>query len=101
MAILDELVKQIENPELRVRIATEVEKLAKQKKFGLVFEEHLPECTPLWDIPVKKGCKVALKTGHVSDFYTVLKIKDCKAICLNIKKSSTSEFNVNELVTVA
>lgn len=101
MAILDELVKQIENPELRVRIATEVEKLAKQKKFGLVFEEHLPECTPLWDIPVKKGCKVALKTGHVSDFYTVLKIKDCKAICLNINKSSTSEFNVNELVTVA
>lgn len=49
MAILDELVTQIENPDLRARIAAEVEKLAKQKKFGLVFEEHLPECTPLWD----------------------------------------------------
>lgn len=31
MAILDELVTQIENPDLRKRIAAEVEKLAKQK----------------------------------------------------------------------
>lgn len=61
MAILDELVTQIENPDLRARIAAEVEKLAKQKKFGLVFEEHLPECTPLWDIPVKAGRKAALE----------------------------------------
>ncbi len=101
MAILDELVTQIENPDLRARIAAEVEKLAKQKKFGLVFEEHLPECTPLWDIPVKMGSKVALKTGQVSDFYTVLKIEDGVASCLNKDKSATAEFSVDELVSVA
>lgn len=101
MAILDELVTQIENPDLRARIAAEVEKLAKQKKFGLVFEEHLPECTPLWDIPVKKGSKVALKAGQVSDFYTVLKIEDGVATCLNKDKSATVQFNVDELVCVA
>lgn len=101
MAILDELVTQIENPDLRERIATEVEKLAKQKKFGLVFEEHLPECTPLWDIPVKAGRKAALKTGQVSDFYTVLKIEDGVATCLNKDKSATAEFPMEELVCVA
>lgn len=101
MAILDELVTQIENPDLRARIAAEVEKLAKQKKFGLVFEEHLPECTPLWDIPVKAGCRAALKTGHVNDFYTVLKIEDGVATCLNKDKSATAEFPVGELVCVA
>lgn len=101
MAILDELVSQIEDPTLRTRIATEVEKLAKQKKFGLVFEEHLPECTPLWDIPVKKGSKVALKAGAVSDFYTVLKIEDGVALCLNKDKSATEEFAVKDLVSVA
>lgn len=101
MAILDELVTQIENPDLRARIAAEVEKLAKQKKFGLVFEEHLPECTPLWDIPVKKGSKVALKAGQVSDFYTVLKIENGIATCLNKDKSATAEFAVDELVSVA
>ena len=87
MAILDELVTQIENPDLRARIAAEVEKLAKQKKFGLVFEEHLPECTPLWDIPVKAGRKAALKTGHINDFYTVFKIEDGVATCLNKEKA--------------
>ena len=101
MAILDELVTQIENPDLRARIAAEVEKLAKQKKFGLVFEEHLPECTSLWDIPVKAGRKAALKTGHVNDFYTVLKIEDGVATCLNKDKSATAEFPVEELVCVA
>ena len=101
MAILDELVSQIEDPDLRARIAAEVEKLAKQKKFGLVFEEHLPECTPLWDIPVKKGSKVALKTGLVSDFYTVLRIEDGVATCLNKDKSATAEFALEELVSVA
>ena len=101
MSILNDLITQIENPDLRARIAAEVEKLAKQKKFGLVFEEHLPECTPLWDIPVKKGGKVALKTGQVSDFYTVLKIEDGIATCLNKDKSATAEFDVDELITVA
>lgn len=29
-------------------------KLAKQNKFGLVFENHIPEFTPVYDIPVKR-----------------------------------------------
>ena len=101
MAIINELVSQIEDPILRGRISAELEKMAKQKKFGLVFEEHLPECTPLWDIPVKKGSKVAVKTGKVNDFYTVLKIEDDIATCLNKDKSATEEFFVEELVSVA
>lgn len=101
MATIHELIEKIDNPELRDRIAAEVDKLTKQKKFGLVFEEHLPECTPLYDIPVRKGAKVALKTGKVSDYYTVLKIQDGKALCLNQDQSETAEFPLNELVCVA
>ncbi len=101
MAILNDLVSQIEDKALRERIAAEVDKLAKQKKFGLVFEEHLPECTPLYDIPVKKGAKVALKAGEVNDFYTVLKIEDGKALCLNKDKTDTAKFAVDELVCIA
>ena len=101
MATVHELIAKIENPELRERIAAEVDKLAKQKKFGLVFEEHLPECTPLYDVPIRKGAKVALKTGQVSDFYTVLRIEDGKATCLNKDKNSTVEFAVNELMSIA
>lgn len=60
MSTLNELIEQVENPELKARIRTEVARLSKQKKFGLVFEEHLPECTPLYEIPVKKGATVAI-----------------------------------------
>lgn len=101
MAALNELIQKIENPELRAEIQAAADKLAKQKKFGLVFEEHLPECTPLYDIPVKKGAKVSLKTGKVSDFYTVLKIEGGKALCLNKDRTETAEFAVDDLVCIA
>ena len=101
MAIINELIEQIEDKNLRERIASEIDKMTKQKKFGLVFEEHLPECTPLWDIPVRKGSKVALKAGQVGEFYTVLKIEDGNAICLNKDRSGTEVFALDELVSVA
>ena len=50
---------------------------------------------------MKAGRKAALKTGHVNDFYTVLKIEDGVATCLNKDKSATAEFPVEELVCVA
>lgn len=101
MAAINDLIAQIENPELRARIQAEVDRMNKQKKFGLVFEEHLPECTPLYDIPVKKGALVALKTGKVSDVYRVLNIKGDEAECKKKDVDGLMTFNVDELVTVA
>ena len=101
MAAINDLIAQIENPELRARIQAEVDRMNKQKKFGLVFEEHLPECTPLYDIPVKRGALVALKTGKVSEVYRVLKIKGDEAECKKKDADEIEPFNVNELVTVA
>ena len=42
MAAINDLINQIDDLELRERIKTEVDKLSKQKKFGLVFEDHVP-----------------------------------------------------------
>lgn len=47
MAAINDLISQNQDVELRERIQKEVNKLSKQKKFGLVFAEHMPECTPL------------------------------------------------------
>lgn len=101
MAAINDLINQIENPELRARIQQEVDRMNKQKKFGLVFEEHLPECTPLYDIPVRKGSTVALKAGKVNETYVVLKLKDGMAICLPKGGGEPSEFPVADLVSVA
>lgn len=101
MALLQELIKQIDDPALRDRIMLETNKLMKQKKFGLVFEEHLPECTPLYDVPVKVGAKVALKTGYVSDIYTVLKIDDAGVLCDRRENHEQKVLALDNLVVVA
>lgn len=101
MSTLNELIEQIENPELRKRIADEVTKLNKQKKFGLVFEEHLPECTPLYDIPVKCGALVMQKGGDIKELYYVRSIADGVAECIRKDGSETASIAVDSLVTVA
>ena len=104
MATLNDLVGQIENAALRERIEEEIKRVVKQKKFGLVFEEHLPECTPLWEIPVKRGSLVAKKDGKMDDVWRVAKIKDGKAICVRdvtAGETNAVELELSDLVTVA
>ena len=101
MALLQDLIQQIDDPALKERILQETNKLLKQKKFGLVFEEHLPECTPLYDVPIRVGSKVALKTGYVSDIYTVMNIDEDEVQCDRRETHEQKTFRLDELVTVA
>lgn len=102
MAALNDLINQITDTELRDRIQREVDRLAKQKKFGLVFEEHLPECTPLYDMPVKTGCQVMMRDSKEDKYvYTVLKLEEGQATC--IRKGNKEEpvvFSVSDIVRV-
>lgn len=101
MAAINDLVNQIENQELRIRIQQEIERMNKQKKFGLVFEEHLPECTPLYDVSVRKGSLVALKKGDINNLYTVININERLVLCKKYDGNETNEFNMDELFSVA
>ena len=101
MAELHELIEKIENPELRAQIQAAADRLTKQKKFGLVFEEHLPECTPLYDIPVRKGLKVSVRNGKANETYTVLKVENGVATCLPKNSKEAVQFAVTDLVTTA
>ena len=53
MAAIKDLLQQITDPMLRERLTEEVTRISKNKKFGLVFEEHVPECTPLYGVPIR------------------------------------------------
>ena len=101
MAAIHDLIAQVQDEALRARLQQEIGKIEKTKKFGLVFEEHLPECTPLYDIPVRKGAKVALKAGSISDFYEVLLTNEEKALCHKPGDTEAVEFQINDLVTIA
>ena len=104
MAEIDDLVEQVTDEALRDKLKEAVKNINKQKNFGLVFQEHLPECTPLYDIPIRKGCLAVRKSGSsvkVSEAYFVLRIKGNTAVCIPKAGGEAVEIPKAELVSLA
>ena len=103
MAAINDLISQIQDETLRNRIQEEVSKMAKQKKFGLVFEEHMPESTPLSDMPIKRGCNVMLRDSKDDKaIYVVLKVEGDTAVCVKPEqKDEAVTFELKDIVRVA
>jgi len=81
MARIEEKIAEIADPALRQSIAEEVAKLKKHTRFGLVFEEHQPEVVPIYGKRVKRGERVALKTGNLSEIWRVVSIAAGQVLC--------------------
>lgn len=103
MAAINDLISQIQDETLRNRIQEEVSKMTKQKKFGLVFEEHMPESTPLYDMPIKRGCNVMRRDSKDDkSIYVVLKVEADTAVCVKPEqKDETVTFELKDIVRVA
>jgi len=101
MAAIKDLLQQISDPALKERLFVEIDRLKKNKKFGLVFEEHVPECTPLYGVPIRRNSTVARKIGKVSDVFTVKNIDGENAECVNKATQVTENIPIAELVSVA
>ena len=103
MAAINDLISQIQDETLRNRIQEGVSKMAKQKKFGLVFEEHMPESTPLYDMPIKKGCNVMRRDSKDDkSIYVVLKVEGNTAVCVKPEqKDEAVTFELKDIVRVA
>ena len=101
MAAINDLIRQVEDKSLRERLQQEVARLSKQKKFGLVFEDHIPECTPLYGIPIRKGSLVAVKGEDIRDVYCVSSISGGTAAIINKISGNKSERPIETLVVVA
>ncbi len=106
MAKIEDLIAQIPDEKLRKAIGTEVKALKKTKKFGLVFEEHLPETVRLPRLQVHEGELVALKREPGNQLWRVKRIEKGIAICNRavegypLSKDVGKEFSVAELVVV-
>lgn len=101
MSAIDDLIAQIEDRALRERLKIETARIAKEKKFGLVFEEHLPELTPLYNAEIRVGARVAKRGGDLSELWRVLSISEGQAVCMNYRSGEKSEFPIDEIMTVA
>ncbi len=106
MAKIEDLIAQIPDERLRKGIAAEVKALKKTKKFGLVFEEHLPETVRLPNLTVKPGELVAVKSESGNRLWRVKSIEKKIAVCdaavegYPSHKETNKEFPVSDLVVV-
>ncbi|MGL4990818.1 MAG: site-specific DNA-methyltransferase [Sarcina sp.] len=99
--VINDLIRQIEDLPLKECIEHEIININKEKKFGLVFERHSPEATPIYDMKIKKGSTVYLKGKQIEEIWTVIEIRNDKAICYNRLTEGISEFKIEDLVVIA
>ena len=100
MAAIDDLIDQIEDEALRKRLRMEAERIISRRKFGLVFEEHLPELTPIYSTKVRRHSRVALRDGPLMDLWRVISVRDGEAVCRNIGCGDTRQIPIDDLVVV-
>lgn len=101
MARIHELLEQVKDPILRKRLTDEIENLTRNKKFGLVFEDHDVERTPLYGVNVRSGMPVVKKAGKIDEVWDVLRVEDGQALCRRTTTGETETIAIDELVAVA
>lgn len=107
MSAIDQYIDRIPDSDLREQLRLEIARLTKKKKFGLVFENHLPDNVILHEVTIRRGTKVALKGKAPKDVYEVQSIFEGNtdnprsAVCRHLVTFEDSVFKVEDLVAVA
>jgi adenine-specific DNA-methyltransferase len=111
LSAIHDLIAQIADPRLRERLAAEWANASREKKFGLVFEDHLPELLPLYRAKPRKGDLVCRRQGALNDVWRVLKVRDGVVTCAKAQDdahpfeptraaSAPVQFGVDEVLVV-
>ena len=111
MAAIHDLINQVADPRLRERLTAEWASASKGKKFGLMFEDHLPELLPLYDAKPRKGDLVCRRQGALKDVWQVKSVRDGLLTCVQpqdnthpskpiLEASEPVQFAVDEVLVV-
>jgi adenine-specific DNA-methyltransferase len=68
---LDTLLSKIDDGNLKSALSSEIQSLRDAKKFGLVFERHIPERVRLLNHPITPGVFVTLRKEQGQDRWLV------------------------------
>ena len=85
MSAIDQYINRIPNTELQQQLREEVERLTKKKRFGLVWENHLPDNVTLPEVRIRRGTKVALRGKTPNEVYEVQSLTDKEAAMVTRK----------------
>lgn len=103
---MHDLIEQIEDARLRERLRQEWEASVREKKFGLVFEPHLPELLPLPKVKPRRGDLVCMREGSLKDLWRVRRVANGVAFCVKPGAEGQGgpvdpvQFSLDELLVV-
>src|SRR5215210_4845495 len=69
MARLDDLVAQVADPSLKREMEAALREMKRRQRFGLVFEEHIPETTALHGLRIQAGSLVQRRDDPQAKVY--------------------------------
>ena len=80
MARIDDLIEQLTDSRLREQLTAAIGELRRRQRFGLVFEQHIPETTLLPGTSVAAGQIVQYRRDPKGGLWRVLTIKKTAAV---------------------
>ena len=96
---LDALLARVDDPALRRDLVAQMGALRRKRRFGLVFEEHMPERVLLPGHTIRRGARVAARASEPEGTGTVLKVAGGTATVAWADEVATAP--VDDLVVVA
>jgi len=102
MAKIDDIIAQVPDKELKLRLQAALSDMRKRQRFGLVYEEHVPESTSLLRFPIQQGSLVQPRQREgQADVYLVKEIKGDKALIEPVHGNAPEQWiALTELLTV-
>ena len=79
---MHDLIEQIADKRERERFRQVWAESIREKKFGLVFEPHLPELLPLPKVKPRRGDLVCMREGSLKDLWRVRRVANGIATCI-------------------
>jgi adenine-specific DNA-methyltransferase len=82
LSAIDDLIARVQEPSLREQFKREWAEAQKTRKFGLVFDRHLPELVPIPKARPRRDDLVARKGGSLTDLWRVRRVSGGMAHCV-------------------
>jgi len=82
LSAIDDLIARVQEPSLREQFKREWAEAQKTRKFGLVFDRHLPELVPIPKARPRRDDLVARKGGSLTDLWRVRRVTGGMAHCV-------------------
>ena len=100
MAAIHQLISQVSDAALRERLRQEADTLTQGRSFGLVFERHLPEVTPIYGTRPRRGDAVAVRGEPLDDLWRVQRLLHGQAQCVHLTRGQAQAWPLDQLLVV-